>query len=155
MERKIYMTCGIPGSGKSTYIQKQIELNGGYWCSRDAVRFSMLKDSDEYFAKENEVFETWIKKINESIEKGDKDVYIDATHLNVAARKKVLFRLPRQTEITYLYFDVPLEVCLERNSHREGRAYVPETAIINMYERLTKPSKNVIVINEKGEIVNE
>lgn len=155
MERKIYMTCGIPGSGKSTYIQKQIELNGGYWCSRDTVRFSMLKDSDEYFAKENEVFEAQIKKINESIEKGDKDVYIDATHLNDKARNKVLFRLPRQVEVTYLYFDVPLEVCLERNSHREGRAYVPETVIINMHSRLTKPSENVITINEKGEIVNE
>ena len=151
----IYMMCGIPGSGKSTYIQNKMRETELYWCSRDNVRFSLLKDNEDYFSHEDEVFEKWIKEINIAIEKNDKDIYIDATHLNAAARKKVLFRLPRQTEVTYLYFDVPLEVCLERNSHREGRAYVPETVIINMHNRLTKPSENVITINEKGEIVNE
>ena len=153
----IYMMCGIPGSGKSTYIQNKMKETELYWCSRDNVRFSLLKDNEDYFSHEDEVFEKWIKEINIAIEKNDKDIYIDATHLNDKARNKVLFRLPKwvKNEIVYIVFKIPLDVCIERNSLRTGRAYVPESVIKNMYNSFTIPnSDKIIYINERGEIID-
>ena len=60
-QKKVWILCGIPGSGKSTWIRKQIAENGGVHCSRDEIRFSLLKDGEDYFAHENEVVKLWFK----------------------------------------------------------------------------------------------
>ena len=153
--KKIYILCGVPGSGKSTWARKQIEeLDGkGIIISRDAIRFSMLGDDDAYFAHEDAVFDEFIKKIQEAInDEEHTSIFIDATHLNEKNRNKVLSRIWRMGDdvIIGVYFDVPLEECLRRNALRTGRALVPETVIKNMYESLTKPLEldEMIVIGE-------
>jgi predicted kinase len=153
--KKIYILCGVPGSGKSTWARKQIEeLDGkGIIISRDVIRFSMLGDDDAYFAHEDAVFDEFIKKIQEAInDQEHTSIFIDATHLNEKNRNKVLSRIWRMGDdvIIGVYFDVPLEECLRRNALRTGRALVPETVIKNMYESLTKPLEldEMIVIGE-------
>ncbi len=37
------------------------------------------------------------------------------------------------------YFDLPLKVCLERNSQRHGKAKVPEVGIYATLKKLTRP----------------
>ena len=45
---------GIPGSGKSTWAKARCKNNPhAAYISRDEIRFSLLKDEEEYFAKEN------------------------------------------------------------------------------------------------------
>ena len=126
--------CGVPGSGKSTWIQKQ---GDGVWCSRDAVRFAWLKDGEDYFAHEDDVFEAWIKEIQKAIddENGNENIFIDATHLNKKARKKVTTRLifNADDEKIAVNFIVPLETCIERNEQRSGRALVPRSVIRRMF----------------------
>ena len=153
--KKIYILCGVPGSGKSTWARKQIEeLDGkGIIISRDAIRFSMLGDDDAYFAHEDAVFDEFIKKIQEAInDQEHTSIFIDATHLNEKNRNKVLSRIWRMGDdvIIGVYFDVPLEECLRRNALRTGRALVPETVIKNMCESLTKPLEldEMIIIGE-------
>ena len=128
--------CGIPGSGKSTWAQQQLAINGGAWCSRDKVRFSLLEDSDEYFSKENLVFNTWIDEIQTALnDKNIENVYIDATNLNKKAREKVLGKLNLMyANLIAVNFLIPIETCIERNSKRTGRALVPQDAIENMYK---------------------
>ena len=48
---RLIMMCGIPGSGKSTWIQncKGFIGNDVVVVSRDAIRFSMLKEGEDYF----------------------------------------------------------------------------------------------------------
>lgn len=149
------MLCGVPGSGKSTWAREQVvKLDGkGIIISRDVIRFSMLGNDDAYFAHEDEVFDEFIKEIQEAInDEEHTSIFIDATHLNEKNRNKVLSRVWRMKDdvIIGVYFDIPLEECLRRNAQRTGRALVPETVIKNMYESLTKPLEldEMIVIGE-------
>ena len=127
--------CGPSGSGKSTWIQKQMKTNPGIWCSRDAVRFSMISEDEDYFAREDEVFEAWILSIQAAIANSEiENVYIDATHLNEKSRDKVLNRLNLENvTLCAVNFIIPLEECIRRNDLREGRAKVPRSVIRRMH----------------------
>ena len=155
-QKRVWLLSGLPGSGKSTWARQKIAENGGVWCSRDEVRFSIVKENEEYFSHEDEVFNTWIKQINKALENSEvEDVYIDATHLNDKSRNKVLNRLTKNTEIekiTNVLFLTPLETCLERNKQRSGRAVVPEEVIRNMAKTFQIPERYpVLFIKEGGE----
>lgn len=111
------------------------------YISRDEVRFSFLKDGDDYFAKEKEAFAEFISQINNAIEENYKCIYIDATHLNPSSRAKVINKLQGNVEkIGVIYLDTPLDICLERNSTRTGRQLVPEKSIREMYDCLSIPT---------------
>ncbi len=69
-------------------------------------------------------------------------MFADATHLTAAARKKVIENLtvkPKSIEVMYL--NTPLEVAIERNNNRTGRALVPEKVIKKMYQSIQYPTK--------------
>ena len=48
----LYLMSGIPASGKSTYAHKLAEKTGAVYISRDEIRFSLLKDEEDYFTHE-------------------------------------------------------------------------------------------------------
>lgn len=143
--KKLLVMCGIPGSGKSTWIKNHIRsLDSVAVVSRDAVRLSMITDKDEYFSKEKQVFAEFIRLIKSHLE-GDEveTVVADATHISVASRKKLLASLGsslKGVSVEAVVFKVSLATALERNSHREGLANVPETAIRNMYNGFRLPT---------------
>ena len=141
-QKRVFLLCGAPGSGKSTWVKRQIEGEGGIWCSRDNVRYSLLKDTDSYFAKEDEVFATWIRNIQQALDNNIENVYVDATHLNEVSRNKTLSQLniPNDYNLIAVCFRPSLSVCLERNAKRQGRERVPDHVVRSMYNRYTKPS---------------
>lgn len=145
---------GLPGSGKSTWVKKQLNNKGGFWASRDAMRFSMVSEDEPYFERENEVFNAWIAQICEALANPMiEDIYIDATHLNDHSREKTLSRLPKENinKITNVVFLVPIETCLERNAQRTGREVVPEDAIRNMQKSFKMPKKySTIYVDAEG-----
>ena len=108
--------------------------------SRDKIRFSLLNEGEDYFARENLVFKEWVKEIQEHINLGH-DVIADATHLTPASRKKLLNSLNlNEVPVTAINFIASLDKCLERNEKRKGRAYVPKEVIKRMYHSY-KPAK--------------
>lgn len=145
-KKNLWLTVGAPGSGKSTYVKEHFD-NGSESnaiISRDEIRFNMLGEKDEYFCNETKVYNTFVHNIQKCLN-DDRvtNIIADATHLNEGARNKLLDRLKLDNvNINILFFDTSLETCLERNSHRSGRAYVPESAIRNMKKSLRKPSNN-------------
>ena len=135
--KELFLLCGPPGSGKSTWAKSQIEKSlDKTKCviiSRDEIRFSLISDEDEYFSKEDLVFETFIKEINKALQEKD-SVYVDATHLSSINRNKVLDRLELAgTNIIPVNFETSLETCMAQNNLRTGREKVPERVVKNMW----------------------
>ena len=140
---KLYLLMGAPGSGKSTYLKTRFS-QPPVVVSRDAVRFAMVSEDEEYFSKEKEVFREYIEQIRNAL-KFNKEVFADATHLNESSRAKVLFALGhdlKDVEVNVIWVRVPLEVAITQNVLRQGtRAYVPKSVIRRMYSQATMPSK--------------
>lgn len=135
----LYMLCGIPGSGKTTWGRMHSSLYDRY-VSRDDIRFYLLKDGEDYFAHEDEVLKLFYERINEALEKGY-DVFADATHLTAAARKKFLSNISaKYNKLNIIAFDIPLCIALERNDNREGRKFVPRSVIRRMWNQFEMPS---------------
>ena len=164
---KLYLLGGIPGLGKSTWIKSHKQFFEGTVkvISRDQIRFSLLKDGDEYFSKEGEV---WVEYVNQTIKslKENDNTILDATHLNIGSRNKILRALGKNlkdVEVVVIFFTGKLELALKRNAQRTGRAFVPETTIKNMYNSIYLPSyilepyiDNIYIVNanNNNEIIN-
>lgn len=155
MKTRLFMMVGAPGTGKSTFVANNLK-DGFIWISRDRIRYSLLEEGDDYFAKERQVFNQFILSINEAILWDEyPNIIIDATHLTKASRAKVLKRLASVDEIRAIVMTTPLEIALERNTKREGRERVPDDVIKSMYDSFELPTKeegfdSIAYINENG-----
>lgn len=140
---QIYVLCGIPGAGKSTWAEQHLREKP--IVSRDAIRFNLIEDEEDYFSHEAEVFSTFINSIVGAC-KSFECCVVDATHISKASRRKLFRALDEQIkgryDTTMVYFNVPLGTCLKRNKLRDGRALVPEQAIYSMHNQLTEPEYN-------------
>ena len=131
MSKVLYILCGPSGSGKSTFSHALVRDENSYKIvSRDAIRFSLVNENEEYFSKEKEVFRTYIAEIQRAIDDGINVIIADATHINEISRNKLLDNLNiKEYHIIPVNFKTPLNVCLERNNGRIGRAKVPRNVV--------------------------
>lgn len=138
-QKNLVMLAGIPGSGKSTWLRTHLG-DGDAYVSRDEVRFSIIGDNEDYFSHETEVFDKFVAEIEAKLKEG-KRVFADATHINWASRRKLLERIhdKENIDIDIYTFATPLEVCLERNEQREGRARVPKSVVKRMFFQSNEP----------------
>ena len=157
MGGKLYISCGVPGSGKTTFL-KNTARKDEVVCSRDDIRFALLQDNEEYFSHENKVFRLFILDITRYINSGI-NVYADATHLTKASRDKLIYSLAQEgchpSAVECIIFNIPLETCIKRNELRKGtRAYVPRGVIKRMFNQFELPFefKEYYEVNEHGNI---
>ena len=149
MNKRLYVLCGIPASGKSTWIREHEETlkkespNGKVLVvSRDKIRFSLLKEGEPYFSKESLVYTEYIKQIAEGLDCGD-TVVADATHLNAKSRTRLLNSLEdalEGCEVIAICMIVSPALALKRNHQRSGREFVPPSQIIQMYISYNLPT---------------
>ena len=142
---KLWIMVGIPGSGKSYWIDNHNDYFTGSMVvvSRDDIRFSLVKENDAYFSKEKEVFNTFVKSIKEAINADTDNIIADATHINPSSRGKLLRALGdslKNVEVNAIVIDSCLARCIKQNDGREGRKYVPESAIRNMFSNFSMPT---------------
>ncbi len=141
----LYILCGPSGCGKSTWANQFMNDHSTddiRYVSRDEIRFSIVEEDEDYFAREKDVFRKFSGTIAQTLVDGF-DVIADATHLNEFSRRKLTQAIDYYTkdyEVVYVSFNVDVDTCLARNTQREGRANVPETVIRNMCRDFKKPS---------------
>lgn len=135
----LYVMCGVPGSGKSTFSRKLAEERG-------LERFSF--DEMQCFR-----LEEFLRPAVEAIRNG-KSVILDTTNLRVNVRKKVLQAVGDvQCRKVMVYMDTSLEQCLYRNAHREAR--LQDCMVESTYRSLQKPTLDegwdeIITVKEDG-----
>ena len=85
------------------------------------------------------------------------EVYVDATHLTKKSREKLVRELDSfcpNYDLIAVVIKPELEQCLAQNAQREGREFVPETVICNMYKSFQHPLNDdlhyeMIIENDK------
>ena len=143
---ELVMLCGIPCSGKSTYVNKLLTYE--YW--KDAIILS----TDNYIEEQakrlgmtyNEVFQDCIDEATRQLEMSfvrakeeGKRIIWDQTNLSIKTRKKKLIKVPSIYKRTVVWFQVDLEEALKRNETREGK-FIPESILKRMYHQFEVPT---------------
>jgi predicted kinase len=146
---RIVVLSGLPGSGKSTWLGCKLKESGGGALSSDAVR-KLLADHETDQTIHTQVFQTIRYLLEQRLAIGRPVTYIDATNLTAEERRPYIdIARAHGCEIEAVLFDVPLEVCLERNARRHR--VVPADALAKMAAKLVPPSveegfHNVMVV---------
>ena len=132
----ITLAVGLPGSGKSTYFARR----GIQPLCSDTIRLWLLDDETDQSAQRR-VFLTLRSLLQARLRLGRKRNYVDATNLTPRERRPYV-RLAAQYgyNVHALYFDVPLETCLQRNRRRHRK--VSKTVMKRMARRLVPPSRS-------------
>ncbi len=127
------MLVGLPGSGKSTWLERQ----GIVAISSDWIR-QVLADDPTDQTIHTRVFLTMRYLLRHRLAIGRLVSYVDATHLTPEERRPyVKIAQWYGCDIEAVYFDVPLEVCRERNLRRNR--IVPDEAMERMVLKLAPP----------------
>jgi predicted kinase len=130
----VVLAIGLPGSGKTTWFKRR----GVTPLSSDLLRTILFDDITEQ-RYQGLVFSTLRSLLRARLIAKMPWNYVDATNLSPHERRQWI-KMARSFgyEVQALFFDVPLEVCLDRNRRRERT--VNEEIMRRMAEKLRPPS---------------
>ena len=129
----VVLAIGLPGSGKSTWFKRKDVVP----LSSDMLR-AMLFDDVTQQRFQDLVFSTLRSLLRARMIAGMPTNYVDATNLSPHERRSwIKMAHDFGYEVQAVFFDVPVEVCLERNRRRER--VVPEDVMQRMASKLRPP----------------
>ncbi len=129
----VVLAIGLPGSGKTTWFRRR----GVTPLSSDLLRNILFDDVEEQ-RYQGLVFSTLRSLLRARLIARMPWNYVDATNLSIHERRQwIKMAKSFGYEVQAVFFDVPLAVCLERNSKRD-RA-VSEDVMRKMAEKLKPP----------------
>src|SRR5207248_109776 len=130
----VVLAIGMPGSGKTTWFRRR----GVTPLSGDLLRNILFDDVEEQ-RYQGLVFSTLRSLLRARLIARMPWNYVDATNLSVHERRQwIKMAKSFGYEVQAVFFDVPLEVCLERNRSRDRS--VSEDVMRKMYEKLKPPA---------------
>jgi predicted kinase len=129
----VVLAIGMPGSGKTTWMRRR----GVTPLSSDLLRNILFDDVEEQ-RYQGLVFSTLRSLLRARLIARMPWNYVDATNLSIHERRQwIKMAKSFGYEVQAVFFDVPLEVCLERNSKRDRS--VSEDVMRKMAEKLKPP----------------
>lgn len=142
-DKAVYMLIGAPGSGKSTFRNKQFQDTDHTVVSMDDLRMEWY-DKNDYetaFAKasKDSSFNAKVDKFYiETLRENDM-VVLDNTNTAAKARKRwIAPAKARDFKVIGVLFPVALQTILDRQKTREDKT-IPDHVVRNMYERMSLP----------------
>ncbi len=145
----VVLTIGLPGSGKTTWYKRR----GVTPLSSDLLRNILFDDIAEQ-RYQGLVFSTLRSLLRARLIAKMPWNYVDATNLSPHERRQwIKMAKSFGYEVQAVFFDVPLSVCLERNSKRDRQ--VTDEVMHKMAERLRPPAfkegfDKITVVRVKG-----
>ena len=130
----VVLAIGLPGSGKTTWFKRR----GVTPLSSDMLRSILFDDITEQ-RYQGLVFSTLRSLLRARLIAKMPWNYVDATNLSPHERRQWI-KMARSFgyEVHAVFFDVPFEVCMERNLRRDRM--VNQESMAKMQERLRPPS---------------
>jgi predicted kinase len=129
----VVLAIGMPGSGKTTWFRRR----GVTPLSSDLLRNILFDDVEEQ-RYQGLVFSTLRSLLRARLIARMPLNYVDATNLSIHERRQwIKMAQSFGYEVQAVFFDVPLEVCLERNRQRDRS--VSEDVMRKMSEKLKPP----------------
>jgi predicted kinase len=130
----VVLAIGLPGSGKTTWFRRR----GVTPLSSDLLRNILFDDVEEQ-RYQGLVFSTLRSLLRARLIAKMPWNYVDATNLSIHERRQwIKMAKSFGYDVQGVFFDVPLEVCLERNRARDRM--VSEDVLRKMAERLKPPA---------------
>jgi predicted kinase len=130
----VILAIGLPGSGKSSWFKR----NNITPLSSDMLRQVLFDDAQEQRFQDL-VFSNLRSMLKARLIARRPLNYVDATNLTPHERASwVKLAKDYGYEVQAVYFDVPLEVCLERNRRRQR--FVDEDVMRRMASKLKPPT---------------
>jgi predicted kinase len=146
----VVLTIGLPGSGKTTWFKRRAVTP----LSSDLLRTLLFDDITEQ-RYQGLVFSTLRSLLRARLIAKMPWNYVDATNLSPHERRQwIKMAKSFGYEVQAVFFDVPFEVCMERNRRRERT--VSDEMMQKMAERLRPPSfqegfSKITVVRVKGQ----
>jgi predicted kinase len=145
----VVLAIGLPGSGKTTWFKRRSVTP----MSSDMLRTILFDDITEQ-RYQGLVFSTLRSLLRARLIAKMPWNYVDATNLSPHERRQwIKMAKSFGYEVQAVFFDVPLAVCMERNSKRDRQ--VSDEVMQKMAERLRPPSfkegfSKITVVRVKG-----
>ena len=141
MNNTLYITVGLPGSGKSTYSKNFIKDKDVEYLSSDELR-AVYGKSEEDQTVTPLVFGHIKRKVDEFLKDG-KNVLVDATSVNRKERSDYIKTAKKYgAKVVAIVFKMDRQGLIDRNKKRgeQGGRVVPDWVIDKMLAKFEEPS---------------